>query len=115
MQVIIVDMTGSISKEQAEAGTLFANQLMSSIDKWKEPTCLLYYGNFDGDKPVYLERIVAGLRAANDCVVHLITDGFLTQSELDAVDRVYLYDDRPDSENYLKDKVCQLVLVDNRN
>jgi|ERR1700684_2616472 hypothetical protein len=117
MQIFIIDTTGSVSSEQIEAGTRFAQKLIGKIDVATEITCLVHCGNFDSKTPrrFLLENLTNNFRSMDpECVITYITDGFLTESQTAAVDNIYLFQDtginnyKPD---YLTDKICGMVSV----
>ena len=108
MQIIIIDTTGSISDEQLKAGTWFANELMSEMDNRMDIVCTAYCGNFDAQKvnSLALEDFTKNFRLAYpNCVIDLITDGFLIDTEIAAVDHIYVYENCLPIHNQWFDKI----------
>lgn len=114
MQVIIIDTTGSVSDDQVASGTLFADDLMSKIDIRYEAVCLAYCGNFDNheiDRDPLI-KLSDSFRASDpQCVIHYITDGFITDAEVEAVDHIYMFENNVLYLEAAKGKLRGLVPV----
>lgn len=96
MHVVIIDASGSVDDELLDAGTEFYKELLNEECPFNrtESCSVLVWTNVDrhGHR-LPLERAIGAYRQMNPhCVIHFITDGYVTDEEVSHVDRLYVYE-----------------------
>lgn len=116
MHAIIIDATGSISEEQLDAGTAYYCDILNKECPWNDRTACSVFVWTNVDRHGHrtsLQDVVKMYRSLNpDCVIHFITDGYVTEEEVSHINHIYVYEDCAESAmQHLKRRVSALVPV----
>jgi hypothetical protein len=97
MHIFILDATGSVTDDQLNAGSQYCCDILNDTGASDRRDSFSTFVWNNTDKLSLREVVDAYRYLRENCTIHLITDGYVGDSDVFGVDHVYIYEDCKDS------------------
>jgi len=100
MKVIIIDNSGSVSDQQLDAGSAYFAEKFDDILSFDSGKETIVHVLWNSVERISLSDLARGFRSMDThCIIHLITDGFIVDEDIQLIDHIYVYEDVANSNS----------------